>query len=124
MNGFIGDIEALVTENIAFRRVLFTGTHMQLVLMTLQVDEEIGQEKHDLVDQFFRIESGTAKIVIDGVESILTDGMVAIVPAGSVHNLINTGTGLLRMYTIYAPANHPSGTIHMTKAEAEQAEGH
>lgn len=122
MNGFIGNIENLVNENTAFRRVIFTGNHMQLVLMTLQVNEEIGKEKHALVDQFFRIEGGAAKIVVDGVESILTDGMVAIVPAGSTHNLINVGSGLLRMYTIYSPANHPVGTIHLTKAEADHAE--
>lgn len=124
MAGYIANIEEQVTSNTAFRRVIHTSTHMQLVLMTLQVGEEIGQEKHDLVDQFFRIESGTAKIIIDGVDSTLTDGMVAIVPSGSVHNLINIGSGLLKMYTIYSPANHPAGTVHLTKDEAMHSEAH
>lgn len=122
MAGYIGNIEEQVMSNKAFRRVIHTSTHMQLVLMTLQVNEEIGEEVHTLVDQFFRIEGGTAKIIIDGEESTLIAGMVAIVPAGSMHNVINVGTGLLQMYTIYSPANHPAGTVHLTKAEAEQGE--
>ena len=98
------------------------GTYAQLVAMSLLKDEEIGKETHKTVDQFFRIESGTAKIIMNGEETTLTDGMVAVVPAGVEHNLINVGPGSLKLYTLYSPPNHPVGTIHKTKAEAMAAE--
>jgi mannose-6-phosphate isomerase-like protein (cupin superfamily) len=124
MTGYIGNIENITNGNTNFRQVLYTGTYAQLVVMSLLKDEEIGEETHATVDQFFRIESGTAKIIMDGVESTLTEGMVAIVPAGTKHNLINVGAGSLKLYTLYSPANHPVGTVHKTKAEALDGEEH
>lgn len=122
MTGYIGNIEGLTEQNTHFRQVLYTGTYAQLVVMMLLPGEEIGSEVHAAVDQFFRIESGTAQIVMNGEEHTLTAGMVAIVPAGVTHNLINTGAGSLKLYTLYSPPNHPINTIHHTKAEAEAAE--
>ena len=95
---------------------------MQLVLMSLLAGEEIGSETHPRVDQFFRLESGTLKIIMNGEENTLTDGMVAIVPAGTTHNVINIGTDTAKLYTIYSPSNHPVNTIHVTKADAMTAE--
>lgn len=118
MTGYTGNIEEITQGNTNFRQVLYTGTYVQLVVMSLLKDEEIGMETHKTVDQFFRIESGTAKIIMNGQESTLTDGMVAIVPAGVEHNVINVGLGSLKLYTLYCPPNHPVGTIHKTKAEA------
>jgi len=120
--GYIDDIEEQTVNNDNFRRVLFTGSHMQLVVMSLKVGEDIGEEVHDTVDQFFRIEQGEAKVVIDGEENIVKEDMVAIVPAGSKHNVINIGDGDLKLYTIYAPANHPEGTVHATREDAMKAE--
>lgn len=122
MTGYVGNIEELTSANTDFRQVLYTSTYTQLVLMMLLPAEEIGSETHPVVDQFFRIEAGTAKIVMNDEEHTLTAGMVAIVPAGTVHNVINIGTGELRLYTLYSPPNHPAGTIHHTKADAEAAE--
>ena len=123
MNGYTGNIEDETINNTNFRKVLFTGSHMQLVVMSLKPMEDIGEEVHENVDQFFRIEEGECKVVIDGDEHMLTDDMVAIVPAGSQHNVINTSqTDELKLYTIYAPANHPDGTIHATKEDAMKAE--
>ncbi|HNW23323.1 MAG TPA: cupin domain-containing protein [Candidatus Dojkabacteria bacterium] len=121
--GYTDNIEDRTLENSNFRKVLFTGKYMQLVVMSLKPREDIGEEVHDTVDQFFRIEEGEAKVVMNGEETILTDDMVAIVPAGTLHNVINTSdTNDLKLYTIYAPANHPEGTIHATKADAMAAE--
>ena len=121
--GYTDNIEDRTLENSNFRKVLFTGKYMQLVVMSLKPGEDIGEEVHDTVDQFFRIEEGEAKVVMNGEETILTDDMVAIVPAGTLHNVINTSdTNDLKLYTIYAPANHPEGTIHATKADAMAAE--
>jgi len=123
MIGYNGHIEELTRKNTYFRQVLFTAPHSQLVLMALQPNEEIGMEVHPANDQFFRFEEGEGKVVIDGVESFVKDGDAAIVPAGAQHNVINTSaTMMLKLYTIYSPANHPDGTIHKTKAEAEAAE--
>ncbi len=122
MVGYVGNIEEITQQNNTFRTVLYTSAHAQLVVMKLEVGEEIGEETHGAVDQFFRIESGTAKIVMDGAERTLTEGMAAIVPAGTKHNVINVGAGALRLYTLYTPPNHPQGTIHQTKAEADAAE--
>jgi mannose-6-phosphate isomerase-like protein (cupin superfamily) len=123
MNGYTSNIEDETLNNDNFRKVLYTGKHMQLVVMSLKVGEDIGEEVHDHVDQFFRVESGECKVIIDGEENTLTDDMVAIVPAGSNHNVINTSkTEDLKLYTIYSPANHPEGTVHATREEAMIAE--
>lgn len=120
MTGYVGKIEQVTLQNTAFRQVLFTGKHAQLVVMSLLPQEEIGEEVHDTVDQFFRVESGTAKVVMNGEESVVTDGDAFVVPAGTVHNVKNVSSDQsLKLYTIYSPPNHPEGTIHQTKAEAE-----
>jgi len=121
--GYIDNIEDQTLQNTNFRKVLFTGKHMQLVVMSLKPNEEIGEEVHENVDQFFRIEKGEAKFVIDGQENVVGENMVVIVPAGSLHNVINTSSSQdLQLYTIYSPANHPEGTVHATKADAMEAE--
>ena len=123
--GYTENIQKKTLENTNFREVLYTGAHMQLVVMSLKPLEDIGMEVHSNVDQFFRIEKGQAKVIMNGEEAILTDDMVAIVPAGTQHNVINiSNTEDLKLYTIYAPANHPEGTIHATKADAMAAEEH
>lgn len=124
MQGYIGNIEEITTKNKHFRQVLFTGTHTQLVVMSLLPGEDIGVEIHNNVDQFFRVEMGTIEIMMMGVKHTLVDGMVAIVPAGTKHNLTNIGTTVAKLYTLYSPPNHPASTIHPTKAEAILAENH
>jgi mannose-6-phosphate isomerase-like protein (cupin superfamily) len=126
MTGFVGPIEKLTEKNGYFRQVLYTGKYAQLVVMCLQPGEEIGNEVHQTVDQFFRIEEGEAKFVFGGKEEHLVhDGDAVIVPAGTFHNVINTSNKKqLKLYTLYSPPNHPDGTIHKTKAEAEEAEKH
>ncbi len=126
MTGYVGPIEAETLKNEYFRRVLFTGKHAQLVVMCLQPGEEIGNEIHPDVDQFFRIEEGLAKFVFNGEEEhLVLGGEAVVVPAGTYHNVINvTEDGQLKLYTVYSPPNHPAGTIHKTKAEAEEAEKH
>ena len=123
MKGFKSNIEKDTLENDNFRKVLYSGCHLQLVLMTLKVGEEIGAEIHQDNDQFFRFESGMGKCIIDGNEYDVTDGDVIIVPAGAKHNIINAGTKTeLRMYTIYAPPHHKDGIVRYTKVEAEEKE--
>ncbi len=122
MQGYTGNIEELTLANNNFRQVLYTGKHMQLVIMTLQVGEEIGAEVHKNVDQFFRVEEGEAKFLVNGEETLVGEDEVFIVPAGSKHNVVNVGEGALRLYTIYTPPNHPNGTIHANKAEADAYE--
>jgi mannose-6-phosphate isomerase-like protein (cupin superfamily) len=122
VTGYSIDIETATLENEDFRRVLFTAKHQQLVLMTLQAGEEIGLEIHDNRDQFFRVESGTGEAIIDGETHPLGDGSVVIIPEGAEHNVRNSGTESLRMYTIYSPPQHPDGTVHHTKAEADAYE--
>ena len=121
---YVGDIEKATLNNSYFRQVLFTGKNSQLVVMCLQPGEEIGNEAHSNVDQFFRIEEGNAKFVFNGQEEhIVGDGSAVVVTAGTFHNVINTSSdGPLKLYTIYSPPNHPDGTIHKTKAEADAAE--
>ncbi len=121
MTGYCDNIEKLTLENTYFRKVLFTAPHSQLVLMALQPGEEIGMEVHPEHDQFFRFEAGSGKAIIDGVTHEVSDGFAVVVPAGANHNVINTGTEVLKLYTIYSPAEHKDGTIHKTKAEAELA---
>lgn len=124
MTGYVGPIEKQTLENTYFRQVLFTGVHSQLVVMCLQVGEEIGSEVHPDVDQFFRIEQGEAKFIFnDNEEHIVHDGDAVVVPAGTHHNVINSSeTEELKLYTIYSPPNHPDGTVHKTKADADAAE--
>lgn len=124
MTGYAGPIEKDTENNTYFRKVIFTGKHLQLVLMCLQAKEEIGNEVHDTVDQFFRIEQGKAKFVMNGTEEhIVEAGGAAVVPAGTYHNVINVSAAEpLKLYTIYTPPNHPDGTIHKTKADAMAAE--
>jgi mannose-6-phosphate isomerase-like protein (cupin superfamily) len=122
MKPYFGHIEELTLNNAYFRQVLYTGQYCQLVLMSLKPGEEIGQEVHKTVDQFFRLDQGEAKFVIDGEEIMAQDGDAVIVPAGAEHNVINTGRQDLKLYTIYSPPNHPDGTIHKTLAEAMKAE--
>jgi mannose-6-phosphate isomerase-like protein (cupin superfamily) len=117
--GYFGHIEKDTEENNDYRRVLYTGEHSQLVLMSLKSGEEVGEEVHD-VDQFFRFEKGAAKVFIDNNEYSVTDGDAIIVPAGSKHNVLNTGPDDLKLYTIYTPPNHKDGTLHKTKADAEE----
>lgn len=119
MTGYVGKIEELTLANSFFRQVIFTAQYSQLVLMSLKPLEEIGMEMHANVDQFFRIEKGQGKVVMNGEESVISDGFAIVVPAGTQHNLINTSqTEELKLYTIYSPPNHPDGKIHKTKAEA------
>jgi mannose-6-phosphate isomerase-like protein (cupin superfamily) len=120
--GFIADIEDQTEENRDFRRVLYTGPHMQLVLMSLAPGEELGEEVHEATDQFFRVEEGKGEVVIDGRETRIESDIAIIVPAGTRHNVKNTGHKPLKFYTLYAPPEHPDGTVHRTKADADKAE--
>jgi mannose-6-phosphate isomerase-like protein (cupin superfamily) len=124
MTGYVGHIEKLTLANNYFREVLFTGKHAQLVVMSLKGGEEIGNEVHPNVDQFFRIEQGEATFIFNGKEKhTAKDGDAVIVPAGTYHNVINASkTAKLKLYTVYSPPNHPDKTIHKTKADAEKAE--
>ena len=124
MTGYVGPIERETLENSYFRRVVFTGKHAQLVVMCLQPGEEIGKEVHPDVDQFFRIEQGEAKFVFTATEEhLVRDAEAVVVPAGTDHNVINTSrTTPLKLYTIYSPPNHPDGTVHKTKRDADAAE--
>ena len=128
MTGWVGDIEAITLGNSTFRTVLFTGTNLQLTVMSLGPGEEIGLEMHDHRDQFIRVEDGTATVTlgprqdkIDETHQLAGDWAV-IVPGGTWHNVINTGETPLRLYSLYAPPEHADGVIHHTKAEADAAE--
>lgn len=118
MKGFVKDIEEIAVRNDDFRQVLYTATNCQLVLMALKPGEEIGAEVHQL-DQFFRVEEGTGVAILDGFRTTITAGFAVLVPAGARHNIVNTGAGPLKLYTIYAPPNHRDGVVHHTRAEAE-----
>ena len=118
MKGFVDDIEELTEENNDFRRVLYTGKHLQLVLMALRPGEEIGEEVHEDRDQFFRVEEGEGQVMIDGARHAIEDDDAIIVPAGARHNVINTGRHPLKLYTLYGPPEHRDGTVHETKAGA------
>jgi mannose-6-phosphate isomerase-like protein (cupin superfamily) len=119
MKGYVGNIEKETLDNDNFRKVLYTSEHGQLVVMNLLPNQEIGEEVHHNVDQFFRVDSGEGLIVMDGVESHLENGYAAIVPQGCTHNVINTSKDRdLKLYTIYMPPNHKDGTIHKTKEDA------
>ncbi|MEW5683795.1 MAG: cupin domain-containing protein [Pseudomonadota bacterium] len=124
MKGFVEDIEELTEGNKDFRRVLYTGKHLQLVLMALQPGEEIGEEVHEDHDQFFRVEKGKGEVWIDGVRTKIKSDDAIIVPAGAKHNVINTGDKSLKLYTLYGPPDHKDGVVHKTKADAEASEEH
>ena len=123
MKGYVQDIESLAVKNNDFRRVLYTAENCQLVLMALKPKEEIGAEVHKL-DQFFRVEEGTGEAVLDGVRTAIRAGFAVVVPAGTNHNIINTGSVPLKLYTIYAPPNHRDGVVHHTRADAEADDEH
>jgi mannose-6-phosphate isomerase-like protein (cupin superfamily) len=124
VKGFVDNIEQLTEENTLFRKVLYTGHNLQLVLMALQPGDEIGEEVHDDRDQFFRIEAGAGAIVIDGVKHQVKADDGIIVPQGAKHNVIASGDEPLKLYTIYGPPEHIDGTVHKTKAEADSAHEH
>ncbi len=122
--GFVADIEELTEENSDFRRVLYTGKNLQLVLMAIQPGEEIGEETHVDRDQFFRVEKGKGEVWIDGHRSKIKNDDAIVVPAGARHNIVNTGDKPLRLYTLCAPPEHRVGTVRATKADADAAEEH
>lgn len=125
MKGYVVSIEEETTKNTDFRRVLYTGKFSQLVLMSLKPGEEIGEETHDDVDQFFRFEAGEGKVIIDRIEHHVKDGSAVIVPAGARHNVVNTSKSVdLRLYTIYSPPEHQDGVVRHTKKEAMAGEEH
>lgn len=123
MNGFVQDIEKLTVANGDFRRVLYTARYCQLVLMSIPPGGEIGAEIHSL-DQFFRVESGTGEAVLDGIHNPIQTGFAVIVPAGTNHNIINTGQEPLQLYTLYAPPNHRDRVVHHTRVDAEADSAH
>lgn len=128
MTGWVGDIEDETLGNEHFRRVVFTGSNMQMTVMAIQPGEEIGLEMHDDLDQFLRIEQGSALVTFGPAEDEITerhevsDDWAIIVPGGTWHNVINTGGEVLKLYSLYSPPEHPDGTIHRDKAEADAAE--
>jgi mannose-6-phosphate isomerase-like protein (cupin superfamily) len=120
MKGYVENIEEATTSNEDFRRVLYTGKNLQLVLMTLQPGEEIGEEVHDDRDQFFRIEQGRGTVYIDGAANEVEDDFAVIVPAGARHNVVASGDEPLKLYTLYGPPEHKDGTVHRDKAQADR----
>ena len=123
MKGFVQDIEGLAVKNDEFRQVLYTAKYCQLVLMALKPKEEIGAEVHKL-DQFFRVEAGTGEAVLDGVRTPIQPGLAIVIPAGTKHNIINTSSIQMSLYTIYSPPNHRDGVIHHTRADAQADNEH
>ena len=115
------NIEDKIKQNTNFRQVLYTSTHSQLVVMSLMPGEDIGEEVHN-VDQFIRIEEGDGKAILDGVEQEIHDNWALVIPAGIKHNIVNNGEKVMKLYTIYSPAHHPDGTVHLTKEDAIKAE--
>jgi mannose-6-phosphate isomerase-like protein (cupin superfamily) len=118
MKGFVQDIEGLAVRNGDFRRVLYTAKFCQLVVMALKPGEEIGAEVHTL-DQFFRVEEGSGEAILDGVRTVIRAGFAVVVPAGTNHNIVNTGGAPLKLYTLYAPPNHRDGVVHHTRKDEE-----
>lgn len=121
MVGYVSNIEKETLENSNFRKVLYTAPNSQLVVMALQPNEDIGMEVHKEHDQFIRIEKGSGKAILDSKEYKLSNNFAVVIPAGTKHNIINTGDTLLKLYTIYSPAEHPDKTVHKTKKEALEA---
>ena len=125
MRGYVVVVEKETKKNTDFRRVLYTGKHSQLVLMSLKPGEEIGEETHQDVDQFFRFEKGQGKVIIDGIEHLVKDGYAVIVPAGARHNVVNTSKrAKLKLYTIYSPPENQDGVVRHTRKEAMASEEH
>lgn len=124
MKGFIGNIEKRTEENRDFRRVLYTGPHIQLVLMSLEPGEDIGDEVHSDTDQFFRVEEGEGEVWIDGRRTEIESELAIVIPAGARHNIKNTGEKSMKLYTLYAPPHHADGTIQATKAAASASTEH
>ena len=124
MKGFVGDIEAMAEKNANFRRVLYTGKQLQLVLMSIPPRQDIGEEVHADRDQFFRVEDGRGEIWIDGHMTPIRDDFAMVVPAGARHNIKNTGEQPLKLYTLYGPPEHEDGTVHVTKADAMASKEH
>ena len=124
MKGFVDNIESLTESNALFRKVLYTGHNLQLVLMAIPPGEEIGEEVHEDRDQFFRIEAGTGTVSIDGVDHAVKADDGIIVPQGARHNVMASGSETLKLYTIYGPPEHIDGTVHRTCAEARAAHEH
>ena len=123
--GFVANIEALTLKNGSYRKVLYTGKYSQLVLMNIKPGDEIGEEVHDDVDQFFRFEEGEGEVVIDGEKHRVRDGSGVIVPSGARHNVVNTSKDAdLKLYTIYSPPEHQDGVVRKTKKEADEQEEH
>lgn len=123
MKGFVQDIEELAVTNDEFRRVLYTAKNCQLVVMSLEPGGEIGMEVHKL-DQFFRVEKGSGEAILDGVSTAIREGFAIVVPAGTNHNIVNTGSTPLKLYTLYAPPNHRDGVVHHTREDAEADDEH
>lgn len=124
MKGFTGNIEKITEENENFRKVIYTARYSQLVVMSIPPKGEIGEEVHGL-DQFLRIESGRGKAILNGVEHAIEDGSAIVVPAGTLHNIVNSSAEKpLKLYTVYSPPNHRDGVIHKTKEEADKNEEH
>ncbi|NTV22030.1 MAG: cupin domain-containing protein [Candidatus Yonathbacteria bacterium] len=123
MNGYVANIEQLTKENENFRTVLYTAPNSQLVVMSLLPGEDIGEEVHEL-DQFIRIEEGKGKAVLNDIEYDIEDDFAIVIPAGTKHNIINGGDGTMKLYTVYSPAEHKDGTIHITKEDAMENEEH
>lgn len=121
MTGYFGKIEDETVANTDYRRVIYTGAHLQLVIMCLQPGEEIGNEVHD-VDQFIRIEAGQGQAVLNNSDNAqpVGDGSTLLVPAGAWHNIVNTGTEALKLYTVYGPPNHKDGIVQATKADEKE----
>ncbi|MBT3817662.1 MAG: cupin domain-containing protein [Candidatus Magasanikbacteria bacterium] len=119
MNGFVINLEKETLENTDYRRVLYTAKNSQLVLMSIESGDEIGAEVHEL-DQFIRVEAGNGKAIMDGVEHDLEDGSAIVIPAGMDHNVVNVGDTPLKLYSVYAPAEHKDGTVHKTKADEKE----
>ena len=128
MDPWVGDIEQETLGNDTFRTVVFTGEHTQLTVMTIEPGDDIGGEVHDGHDQFIRIESGSARVELGGSEGApeqvqeVGDDWAVIIPSGTWHNVVNTGSEPLKVYSLYSPPEHPDGTVHRTKADAEAAE--
>ena len=124
MKGFVGNIEDMTESNADFRRVLYTGKQLQLVLMSIQPGEDIGEEVHPDRDQFFRVEKGRGEVMIDGRMTVIKSDSAILVPAGARHNIRNTGDKPLKVYTLYGPPEHADGTVQITKAEAMASKEH
>lgn len=123
MHGFLDNLEEMTLGNDFFRKVVYTTDNLQLVLMSLPPGEEIGMEVHEITDQFFRVEKGEAKVIIEDDTFNAKEGSAIIVPRGKRHNIINSSSiDSLKLYTIYTPPQHKEGTIHKTKEGAESAD--